>query len=124
MYRRNSLYLAEPLEPRLLLTGLSDNIGVLHGRFWTQHTVLGSDTDAYTFHISQNGHIEIQLSRLIGTGNMVLKNSVGQTVGSTSNSSSTQHIRFDPILADTFTLSVRADQSQLVPAVAYTLAIA
>src|SRR5262249_53679171 len=71
-----------------------------------------------------NAHIDIQLSRLIGTGNMVLKNSSGITVGSTSNSGSDQRIQFDDIFsADDFTLSVRADQSQFAPAAAYTLAI-
>src|SRR5436189_285908 len=101
----------ESLEQRLLLAGLSQNVGTLNGRFYKQHTVLVSDTDAYTFHISQSGHIEIELSRLIGTGAMVLRNSNAQSVVSTSNSTSDQRIRFDPLVADTFTLSVRADQS-------------
>src|SRR5262245_36415967 len=102
--------LAEPLERRLLLAGLSQSIGTLNGRFFKQRTVTGSDTDAYTFHLSQPGHIDIQLSRLIGTGAMVLKNSSGITVGSTTNSSSDQRIQYDDVFsADDFTLSVRAD---------------
>src|SRR5262245_57987633 len=121
---RNAVALAEALERRLLLAGLTQNVGTLNGRFFKQHTVTGSDTDAYTFHISRVGHIDIQLSRLIGTGAMVLKSSSGTTLGSTSNSTADQRVQFDAIAGSAdFTLSVRADQSQLFPAVAYTLEI-
>src|SRR5581483_5882864 len=130
-------YLAERLENRLLLAGLNKSIGLLEGRFYTQHTVAGSDTDVYTFTVPQIGEpsgsgvtlsqfdrIDVQLSRLIGTGAMVLRSGT-HVLASTNNSSNDQQLSFDatPFGAGPFTLSVRADQSQLFPAVAYTLAI-
>ena len=137
--RRKSspLYVAEVLENRLLLAGLNQNVGLLVGRFYKQHTVLGSDTDVFTFTIpgspgqSTGGgvtlgtfdEIDVQLSRPIGTGNMVLRQGT-HVLASTNVSSSDQQLSLaNPGSAGPFTLSVRADQSQLFPAYAYTLAI-
>jgi hypothetical protein len=127
-----SPYLAEGLEARLLLAGLNQNVGLLAGRFFIQHTVTGSDTDVFTFTIPSNpgapgglttiDHIDVQLSRPIGTGNMVLRS--GNTVlAQTAKTSNDQQLSFDPGSTGPFTLSVRADQSQLFPAYAYTLEI-
>ena len=43
------LHWAESLESRVLLSGLNQNVGLLAGRFYIQRTVLGSDTDVFTF---------------------------------------------------------------------------
>ena len=120
--RASPLYLAEPMERRLLLAGVDQTIGNLAGRFFKQNHVFGSDTDAFHFTVAQGGHIDIQLSRKIGTGNMSLRNANG-VISTTAESTDDQEITFDPLFAGDFTLSVKADPHQLAPAMFYTLAI-
>jgi hypothetical protein len=118
-----SKYAIEWLEPRGLLSGFSTDLHTLSGRFYRQGSVFGSDTDTYKFHIADQGFIDVQLSRLIGTGFMVLKTAGGGTVATTSPSTSDRRITFQALSAGDFVLSVRADQAQFAPSVFYTLAV-
>jgi hypothetical protein len=118
----------EPLEKRLLLSGINQNLGQLNGRFWTQGSVFDSNhSDEYHFTLAQAGSVDIQLSRMIGTGRMVLEQ--GKELPSTNFIASTKFSSNDQELnrslaAGDYLLLVVADQSQLFPSAFYTLAIA
>src|SRR3954470_22889966 len=61
--RRNSnrtFGLLESLEGRTMFSGVDQSVGTLEGRFFQQGHVFGSDTDAYHFHVSQAGTIDVQ----------------------------------------------------------------
>ena len=113
----------EPLEKRLLLSGINQNLGQLSGRFWTQGSVFDSaHSDEYQFTLAQSGTIDVQLSRMIGTGHMQLRQ--GTTVlASTANSSHDQRITKPNMGAGNYALIIEADQSQAIPAAFYTLAL-
>src|SRR4051794_14916864 len=124
--RRNSnrtFGLLESLEGRTMFSGVDQSVGTLEGRFFQQGHVFGSDTDAYHFHVSQAGTIDVQLSRLIGTGRMILSNSSGDAVKSTSLSTHDQRLVFSATEAADFTLSIENNRNDFAPAVFYTLAL-
>jgi hypothetical protein len=113
----------EALEDRQLMAGVNQDIGTLNGRFFRQGSVFGSDTDAYHFELPRAGKIQVQLSRQIGTGSIVLRDAGGNALASKSASSNDRAINFDAPAGD-YQLDVRADQAQFAPADFYTLAIA
>ncbi|HEY7088936.1 MAG TPA: hypothetical protein VH518_12655, partial [Tepidisphaeraceae bacterium] len=83
----------EAMESRLLLAGVNQDLTTLIGRFYKQGSVFGSDTDAYHFHLPQPGEIDVQLSRLIGTGLVKLSDS-GGTLVTTPASTKDRHVTF------------------------------
>src|SRR5690349_20688166 len=118
---RNSSCVVESIESRLLMSGHSQDVGTLNGRFFRHGSVFGSDKDQYQFEMPRAGKIDVQLSRLIGTGTMTLKDSNGDAIATAGASTKDRRITFNASSAGDFELDVQADQHQFAPAVFYTL---
>src|SRR5262249_22460670 len=84
--------IVEAVDPRMLMAGHFEDVGTLNGRFFEQRSVFGSDKDGYQFEMPRAGKIDVQLSRLIGTGTMTLLDSNGNTIASAGASTKDRHI--------------------------------
>ena len=119
----------EPLEKRVLLNGVNEHIGELDGRAYRQGSVSGlQGTDQYHFHLAQPGTIDIQVSRPIGTGRVVLEQGTDLAqptnfIGSTAFSDKDKQLHETNMPAGDYIAVMQPDTNQLFPAFFYTLEI-
>src|SRR4051794_34394279 len=109
----------EPLEKRVLLNGVNEHIGELDGRAYRQGSLSGlGGSDQYHFHLAQPGTIDIQISRPIGTGRVVLEQGADLAqptnfIGSTSFSDKDKTLHETNMAAGDYIAVMQVDGSQL-----------